>query len=442
MLRLLVLPLCLLLGALAVDPASAELTSIRVGRTPTLSQLPIYVLEAEKLLEKNARAAGLGDVTVSYVDVAGGAVLNDMLLSGNLEFATGGVPPFLILWSRALGSPSEVRAIAAVGGTPSTLYTRNPNVHSIRDLTPADKIAVAGVKSSQVAILLQMAAAQVFGEKNYDRLDALTVTLRDADAVGIMKSGKGELTGHFTYDPYRAAYEGDAGIRPILQSREVFGDVGTVALAYATTQLRNANPRLVAAYLAALKEADEMIRARPRPRRPRVQATHQGGPKRSRTRADDSPAGRAVCRHAGGDSEGRRVHEQHRHDQDRTRDLARRVLSRSAYAAGKLTRAFDSHWLFVFLLHGNQRSADSRGSSIALFSAHDRSTRGHCQEITMPTKYGPKAQEKVEKVMKERKRGTLRSGSTGKKVTSRKQAIAIGLSEARRAGAKVPDQNK
>jgi hypothetical protein len=53
-------------------------------------------------------------------------------------------------------------------------------------------------------------------------------------------------------------------------------------------------------------------------------------------------------------------------------------------------------------------------------------------------KYGPKAQEKVEKVMHERKAGTLRSGGSGKKVTSRKQAIAIGLSEAREAGAKVP----
>ena len=53
-------------------------------------------------------------------------------------------------------------------------------------------------------------------------------------------------------------------------------------------------------------------------------------------------------------------------------------------------------------------------------------------------KYGKKASEKVEKVMRERKRGTLRSGSSGRKVTSRKQAIAIGLSEARRAGAKVP----
>lgn len=53
-------------------------------------------------------------------------------------------------------------------------------------------------------------------------------------------------------------------------------------------------------------------------------------------------------------------------------------------------------------------------------------------------RYGKKAQEKVERAMHERKRGELKSGRSGKKVTSRKQAIAIGLSEARRAGGKVP----
>jgi hypothetical protein len=53
-------------------------------------------------------------------------------------------------------------------------------------------------------------------------------------------------------------------------------------------------------------------------------------------------------------------------------------------------------------------------------------------------KYGTLAQKKVERAMRERKRGTLRSGRSGRKVTSRKQAIAIGLSEARRAGGKVP----
>ena len=56
----------------------------------------------------------------------------------------------------------------------------------------------------------------------------------------------------------------------------------------------------------------------------------------------------------------------------------------------------------------------------------------------MARKYGKKASKKVERAMRERKRGTLRSGRSGKKVTSRKQAIAIGLSEARQSGAKVP----
>ena len=56
-------------------------------------------------------------------------------------------------------------------------------------------------------------------------------------------------------------------------------------------------------------------------------------------------------------------------------------------------------------------------------------------------RYGKKAQSKVKRAMHERKRGTLRSGRSGKKVTSRKQAIAIGLSEARRAGGKVPSRS-
>ena len=57
-------------------------------------------------------------------------------------------------------------------------------------------------------------------------------------------------------------------------------------------------------------------------------------------------------------------------------------------------------------------------------------------------RYGQKARSKVKRAMHERKRGTLRSGRSGKRVTSRKQAIAIGLSEARRAGGKVPRRRK
>ncbi len=56
----------------------------------------------------------------------------------------------------------------------------------------------------------------------------------------------------------------------------------------------------------------------------------------------------------------------------------------------------------------------------------------------MARQYSKKASKKISRVMRERKRGTLRSGRSGKKVTSRKQAVAIGISEARRAGMKVP----
>jgi uncharacterized protein DUF6496 len=60
----------------------------------------------------------------------------------------------------------------------------------------------------------------------------------------------------------------------------------------------------------------------------------------------------------------------------------------------------------------------------------------------MTRKYSKAASKKVAKVMRERKRGTLRSGRSGRKVTSRKQTIAIGLSEARRSGAKVPKRRR
>ena len=63
-------------------------------------------------------------------------------------------------------------------------------------------------------------------------------------------------------------------------------------------------------------------------------------------------------------------------------------------------------------------------------------------EVTVARKYGKSSAKKVERAMHERKEGKLRSGRSGEKVTSRKQAIAIGLSEARRSGAKVPKKKK
>ena len=69
-------------------------------------------------------------------------------------------------------------------------------------------------------------------------------------------------------------------------------------------------------------------------------------------------------------------------------------------------------------------------------------SRPHARRNSMARRYSRSASKDVERVMKKRRKGTLRSGRSGKKVTSRKQAIAIGLSEARKKGAKVPRRKK
>jgi hypothetical protein len=88
-----------------------------------------------------------------------------------------------------------------------------------------------------------------------------------------------------------------------------------------------------------------------------------------------------------------------------------------------------------------RRGAVSR-ELIALYKALRAPRHDACRAVGAEdphmAKYGRKASEKVEKAMHERKRGTLKSGRSGKKIKSRKQAIAIGLAQARRAGGKVP----
>jgi hypothetical protein len=90
------------------------------------------------------------------------------------------------------------------------------------------------------------------------------------------------------------------------------------------------------------------------------------------------------------------------------------------------------------------RPCQRRRAFGALAPLRDRSRieRGFNERSKAMAKYGKKAGQKVKRAMHERKKGTLKSGRSGKRVKSRKQAIAIGLSEARKSGAKVPRKKK
>ena len=89
-------------------------------------------------------------------------------------------------------------------------------------------------------------------------------------------------------------------------------------------------------------------------------------------------------------------------------------------------------------IEGDRRPGASRTGAPAVSIRRSQVAQKKTKKPSRRRRYGNKASEKVEKALHELKRGKLRSGGSGKRVTSRKQAIAIGLSEARRAGGKVP----
>src|SRR5262249_5184167 len=229
--------------AIAATEAVAEVAQIRAAQQFGLSYLALMIMEDSKLVEKHAKAAGLGDVKVTWAKLGGPGAMNDALRSGGLDFATGGVPSLITLWSKTRGTGNEVRGVAALNSMPVNLVTSNPNVKSIRDFTDRDKIAVTTVKVSTQALLLQMAAAKEFGDQNYAKLDPLTVSLPNPDAMTALLSGGGTITAHFSSPPFQYQEVAKPGIRTILNNYEILGGPATFNLVWSTTRFRDANPK-------------------------------------------------------------------------------------------------------------------------------------------------------------------------------------------------------
>lgn len=238
-------------------PARAEVSEVRIAIGTGFGFLPLMVMQHERLIEKHARAAGLGNVKVSWTVLAGGAAQNDALLAGKIDFATSGVSTFLTLWAKTRGNV-EAKGIASIGSMPIYLNTRNPKVKTIRDFTDSDRIAVPAVKVSPQAMLLQMAAAKEFGDANYGRLDPLTVSMSQVDAMTALLSGSG-ITAHFANPPIQFWELEQPGIRRVLNSYDVLGGPATFIMAWTTSRFRADNPRAYASFMAALEEASQLI---------------------------------------------------------------------------------------------------------------------------------------------------------------------------------------
>lgn len=238
--------------------ARAEVTEIRVAQQFGVAYLPLMVAKKLGLIEKHAERSGAGSVKVTWTTFSSGADMNTALIAGTLDLASGGVGPVLQIWGRTRGN-IDVRGVVALGSLPLYLNTINPGIKTIGDFTARDKIALPAVKVSIQAVILQMAAAQLFGDANFSVLDTLTVGMSHPQATAALLSAGTEITAHFTNSPFQEQELQDARVRRVLNSYDVLGGPATLNSLYSTGKFRAENPRIYAAVVAAVREAMTLI---------------------------------------------------------------------------------------------------------------------------------------------------------------------------------------
>jgi NitT/TauT family transport system substrate-binding protein len=235
----------------------AEVSEITIAQQFGVSFLPLMLMERDGLIEKHAKAGGI-EVKTNWQKVAGPSVINDGLLSGNVHFGAVGAPSLVTLWSRTKNNVG-VKGVAAMTSYPLYFVTRNPELKSLKDLSSKDKIAVPSVKISTQAIMLQMAAADLFGQPNYQKFDELTVSLSHPDALLALMNNTGGVNAHFSTSPFYEQEMKIPGARVLTTSYDILGGRASALVVVTTTKFHEANPKLYQAFLAAEKEAIETI---------------------------------------------------------------------------------------------------------------------------------------------------------------------------------------
>src|SRR5881396_1201134 len=239
--------------------ARAEVSEVRISHGYGVLYLPLMIMASEKLVEKHAKAAGLPDVRAEYKVLDGGNVINDAMLSGALDIASIGVAGFLTLWAKAKDNPAlEIRGLTGMSSSSIYLMTRNPNVKTLKDFTDKDRIAVPGIKTSLPAVLLHMAAAKEFGDANYAKLDPITVALPHPEALAVMLSGKSEINSHMASPPFSYIEDATPGVHRVLSTVDILGNI-TLDMTYTSRRFYEANPKLAAAFVAAMEDACLLI---------------------------------------------------------------------------------------------------------------------------------------------------------------------------------------
>jgi ABC-type nitrate/sulfonate/bicarbonate transport system substrate-binding protein len=196
---------------------------------------------------------------VEWLKFSGGAAMNEAILSGSLEVASGGVGPLVTISDRTKGR-FDVKGISAINSMPLYLTSNNPNVKTIKDFTDKDRIALPAVRVSIQAVTLQIAAEKEFGKGNHTKLDSLTVSMPHPTATAALLSGKTEVTAHLSSPPFQYQQLQQKSIHRVLSSYDVMGGKTTFNSLWARSSFRAENPKTNKALVDAHTEAMGWIR--------------------------------------------------------------------------------------------------------------------------------------------------------------------------------------
>ncbi|OYX11612.1 MAG: hypothetical protein B7Z15_11495 [Rhizobiales bacterium 32-66-8] len=246
------------LMSLAV-PAQAEMSTVRVATQIGLPYLPLIVMQHDKLWEEEAKKKGL-DLTVEYARLGGGAPLNDALLSDSVQIAAAGLAPMLTLWDKT-SKIYGVKGLSAINASPMYLLTNKPEIKSIKDFGPNDRIALPSVKVSIQAIVLAMGVEQAFGPGKSGELDSIQVAMAHPEAFAALTTKAGGITGYMASSPFQERALKVPGIHKVADSFSIQGGPATLSVIYAKADFVKNNPKLVETFMEAQRKAIALIRS-------------------------------------------------------------------------------------------------------------------------------------------------------------------------------------
>jgi NitT/TauT family transport system substrate-binding protein len=254
----------LLFSAICLFGAGAQAQSVqelRIGVQFGLGYLPVHVADRAGFLTNRMREQGIEPVPVRIVPLAGGPQMNDGLLSGTLEIASGGYTAMMVFCEKTRGAgDKQFLGISALASVPYDLFSVDPELKTLKDINlQRDKIGVPSIKVSVPAVYLQMAAEQLYGPGKQTTLDVATVSLSQPDGATSLLSGGSTVNAYMFSPPFIQQMMGRPKIRRVWSSNELFGSPATALVSWTTEKFHRENPKLFAAIVAAMKDAMTLI---------------------------------------------------------------------------------------------------------------------------------------------------------------------------------------